>query len=110
MARDKVFEVLVSIVWLNSIAALVVEVPTVVVTLGGPDLAVWRRLGLGWRCWTGLGSSSATLAILCMMMSLFLMIFKSPRFSNETYRLKKSLAMNALAIILSCLVPAIAAV
>jgi hypothetical protein len=61
-----------SIVRSASATAFTAEVLAVAATAGGTDWAAWRRFGLGWRFWIGLGSWSALLAFACFISRLSL--------------------------------------
>jgi hypothetical protein len=56
------YKAVASIVRSASATAFTAEVLAVAATAGATDWAAWRRFGLGWRFWIGLGSWSAFLA------------------------------------------------
>jgi hypothetical protein len=49
-----------------TVAAFVAQLAAVAAMAGDLDRAEWRRLGLGFRFWMGLGNECALLALVCL--------------------------------------------
>ena len=104
-----VHQAVASVVRSASVAAFAAEVSAVAATSGATSWAAWRRLGLGWRFWMGLGSSSAYLASACLLACLPLAV-SHRSFREEKLRGTSWCAwLNIATIALLYFVPAIAA-
>jgi hypothetical protein len=108
--RSVIPKALASLVRAASAAAFSAVLLAVAVTSGPLDWAPWRRMGLGWRFWMGLGSEGAFLAIGSLLGSLWLSVpgHMSSRGAPEAFR--RYAWLNIGTIILSLFVPAIAAI
>lgn len=94
----------------GTFAAFAAQVTTVAVTRGMPGWAPLWRLGLGWRFWEGVGSSSAWLAFACMILCVILLFQRKLEGEQAPIGVGRLLVLNAATIGLLCFVPAIAAV
>ena len=86
------------------------EVLTVVATAGETDWAAWRRFGLGWRFWMGLGQWSGLLAFVCIVACLLLAAVRISCPEEDLTDIGWCLWFNIATIVLLFFVPAIAAV
>lgn len=104
-----VHEAVATIVRPASVTAFAAEILAVAVTSGEIGWASWRRLGLGWRFWMGLGERSATLAFGCLIACL---VLAASRRSCGEQKLKDTrwcVWLNIATIVSLFFVPAIAA-
>jgi hypothetical protein len=108
--RSVVLEAVASIVRSASAAAFAAQVFAVTATFGSTNWAVWRRLGLGWRFWMGLGSWSAFLAFACLGTCLLLAAFRRWCREQELKDTSWCAWLNITTIALLFFIPAIAAV
>ena len=98
-----------SVVRSASSAAFAAQVCAVAATSGAPDWAAWRRLGLGWRFWMGLGSLSACLAFACLVACLLLAVFRRSFREEKLKDISWCTWLNITTLALLFFVPAIAA-
>ncbi|MHB1559780.1 MAG: hypothetical protein ACYC61_20210 [Isosphaeraceae bacterium] len=89
--------------------ALLAVVMAIAATIGPLDWAPWRRMGLGWRFWMGLGAYGQGLAFGSAFGCIIVAVFgrASPVFGPGELRLYAWL--SPATIILGMFVPAIAA-
>lgn len=102
-------EVVATIVRPASATAFAAEVLAVATTFGEFGWASWRRLGLGWRFWMGLGELSAALAFTRLVACLLLAVLQRSYGGAKLKNTRWCIWLNIATIALLAFVPAIAA-
>ncbi len=89
--------------------ALLAVVPAFAATIGPLDWAPWRRMGLGWRFWMGLGAYGQGLALGSLIGCAVLATFGRASALFRPGELQWYAWLSLATIVLDLFVPAIAA-
>ncbi|WP_152052407.1 hypothetical protein [Tautonia marina] len=108
--RQVIRDGLASLVRAMSVAGFLAVAGSVAATSGPIGWASWRRAGLGWRFWSGLGTMGAAIAAVALIVCLALMVGKWSDPKGRIIRLILCGFLSILTLIMSLFVPAINAV
>lgn len=93
----------------TSATVFALQLVVIAVTAGGPSLATWRRLGLGWRAWDQLSELNTGLALASLAGWFLLSGLRASSGSPCLVNVRWCPSLNVATIVLALFIPKIAA-